>query len=138
MAAVRCRSSSGLLLHSPPAPQQDFSLPFYPGQKALSVFSFHCSTQNDRSTLGEDEAKKPYKYDCLYSGNEKPALPRAAAWRLQARPHIPYNKLHLLKPNFRDLSSTFIYTILESTAAAVKQFLQVNLRDFPEINVFLR
>ncbi|RMC20389.1 hypothetical protein DUI87_01238 [Hirundo rustica rustica] len=67
--------------------------------------------------VGEEEAKKPYKYDCLYSENEKPALPRAAAWQLRARPHIPYNKPHLLKPNFRDLSSTFIYTVLESSAA---------------------
>ncbi|RMC15219.1 hypothetical protein DUI87_07403 [Hirundo rustica rustica] len=50
------------------------------------------------------------------------ALPRAAAWQLRARPHIPYNKPHLLKPNFRDLSSTFIYTVLESSAAGGSNF----------------
>ncbi|RMC22365.1 hypothetical protein DUI87_00677 [Hirundo rustica rustica] len=50
------------------------------------------------------------------------ALPRAAAWQLRARPHIPYNKPHLLKPNFRDLSSTFIYTVLESSAAGGSYF----------------
>ncbi|RMB98856.1 hypothetical protein DUI87_24400 [Hirundo rustica rustica] len=37
-------------------------------------------------------------------------------------PHIPYNKPHLLKPNFRDLSSTFIYTVLESSAAGGSNF----------------
>ncbi|RMB88942.1 hypothetical protein DUI87_34708 [Hirundo rustica rustica] len=37
-------------------------------------------------------------------------------------PHIPYNKPHLLKPNFRDLSSTFIYTVLESSAAGGSYF----------------
>ncbi|RMC19765.1 hypothetical protein DUI87_03329 [Hirundo rustica rustica] len=37
-------------------------------------------------------------------------------------PHIPYNKPHLLKPNFRDLSSTFIYTVLESSAAEGSNF----------------
>ncbi|RMC21015.1 hypothetical protein DUI87_01871 [Hirundo rustica rustica] len=36
--------------------------------------------------------------------------------------HIPYNKPHLLKPNFRDLSSTFIYTVLESSAARGSNF----------------
>ncbi|RMC19614.1 hypothetical protein DUI87_03174 [Hirundo rustica rustica] len=50
------------------------------------------------------------------------ALPRAAAWQLRARPHIPYNKPHLLKPNFKDLSSTFIYTVLESSAAGGSYF----------------
>ncbi|RMC15386.1 hypothetical protein DUI87_07577 [Hirundo rustica rustica] len=66
--------------------------------------------------VGEDEARKPYKYDCLDYENVKPALPRATAWQLRARPHILYNKPHLLKPNFRDLSSTFIHTILEPAA----------------------
>ncbi|RMC06294.1 hypothetical protein DUI87_15725 [Hirundo rustica rustica] len=36
--------------------------------------------------------------------------------------HIPHNKPHLLKPNFRDLSSTFIYTVLESSAAEGSYF----------------
>ncbi|RMC03713.1 hypothetical protein DUI87_19705 [Hirundo rustica rustica] len=36
--------------------------------------------------------------------------------------HIPYNKPHLLKPNFRELSSTFIYTVLESSAAGGSYF----------------
>ncbi|RMB97722.1 hypothetical protein DUI87_25721 [Hirundo rustica rustica] len=37
---------------------------------------------------------------------------------------ILYNKPHLLKPSFRDLSSTSIHTVLESTAE--KQSLQMN------------
>ncbi|RMC21680.1 hypothetical protein DUI87_02548 [Hirundo rustica rustica] len=88
-----------------------------------------------RKGVGEDEARKPYKYDCLDSENVKPvseielkALPRAAAWQLRARPHIPYNKPHLLKPNFRDLSSTFIYTILESSAAGGSNFYNDQLK----------
>ncbi|RMC14733.1 hypothetical protein DUI87_06907 [Hirundo rustica rustica] len=71
--------------------------------------------------VGEDEARKRNKYDCLDSENVKPALPQAAAWQLRARPHILYNKPYLLKPSFRDLSSTVIHTVLESTA--VKRFL---------------
>ncbi|RMC17414.1 hypothetical protein DUI87_05995 [Hirundo rustica rustica] len=41
--------------------------------------------------------------------------------------HIPYNKPHLLKPNFRDLSSTFIYTVLESSAAGGSYFYITDL-----------
>ncbi|RMC05492.1 hypothetical protein DUI87_18685 [Hirundo rustica rustica] len=36
--------------------------------------------------------------------------------------HIPYNKPHLLKPDFGDLSSTFICTVLESSAAGGSYF----------------
>ncbi|RMB88111.1 hypothetical protein DUI87_35520 [Hirundo rustica rustica] len=49
-------------------------------------------------------------------------LATSCAWQLRARPHIPYNKPPLLKPNFRDLSSTLIYTVLESSAAGGSNF----------------
>ncbi|RMC22390.1 hypothetical protein DUI87_00704 [Hirundo rustica rustica] len=59
----------------------------------------------------------PGRRDCPPLG-----LATSCAWQLKARPHILYNKPYLLKPNFRDLSSAFIHTVLESTAE--KQFLQ--------------
>ncbi|RMC21501.1 hypothetical protein DUI87_02367 [Hirundo rustica rustica] len=47
--------------------------------------------------VGEDEAKKPYKYDCLYSENEKPvgeieSKRRARLWKI----HVAKKRLNLL------------------------------------------
>ncbi|RMC20338.1 hypothetical protein DUI87_01187 [Hirundo rustica rustica] len=122
-ADVKERWLSALLWHTNEVKQNDYL-------KNLTLQIIVLDDDNCSSTtVGEDEARKPYKYDCLDSENVKSvseielkALPRAAAWQLRARPHIPYNKPHLLKPNFRDLSSTFIHTVLESTAE--KLFLQ--------------
>ncbi|RMC16032.1 hypothetical protein DUI87_08239 [Hirundo rustica rustica] len=68
------------------------------------------------------QLKRKMEHKGLCTADEQKAeeaLPQAASGSSEQGLPILYNKPHLLKPSFRDLSSTFIHTALE------KQFLQV-------------
>ncbi|RMC20691.1 hypothetical protein DUI87_01543 [Hirundo rustica rustica] len=76
----------------------------------LFACSKGCHLYHGRSVMKSRKANKKRPCHELQPGSSEQGL------------HIPYNKPHLLKPNFRDLSSTFIYTVLESSAAGGSNF----------------
>ncbi|RMB88154.1 hypothetical protein DUI87_35468 [Hirundo rustica rustica] len=99
-----------------------------PPRPALHI-SFSPNVSGDGAVEHSDDPQRRLSLSLLSLRKRHEALVIGPCHELQSGSSeqgllILYNKPHLLKPSFRDLSSTSIHTVLESTAE--KQSLQMN------------
>ncbi|RMC09811.1 hypothetical protein DUI87_13598 [Hirundo rustica rustica] len=99
---------------------------------AFSVPTINQEAPRKRYLLGRKKPKNPINMIASILRMRNLPCHELQPGSSEQGPHIPYNKPHLLKPNFRDLSSTFIYTVLESSAAGGSNFYSYHWQVLPQ------